>query len=150
MLSMLPREIQDYIVYLAGIDVAVCLCNEYVIKQLIHTQQKHFLDEEDFCDYVLYSFSGTTLEYLVENGYLTHLYLIQRKPPIHTTHYIEAAVEHNDILKLQLLDRILPKIMVPLSSKKYAIHHGFTEIVDWIQCKTPIEFINWYVKPANV
>lgn len=132
----LPQEIQDKILMLTELDIAVIFNNLYVIKKLL---------KEIEWDDILLNNSGNTIKYLYYKKWNIKNLNVYASP--HSTRiYIDYAIISNDILKVKMIDKIFKKpSMVSISSRDYAEKNNFNEITSWIKTNKPISFIGYLI-----
>jgi hypothetical protein len=137
-IKSLPTELIDYITELCGLDVGILTENDYVIRKLL--KRMCWQDILETC-------SGITIQYLRDmNHDPLDFAPVKRLPPCHTTLFLDSAVSSNDILKLQMIESLMPNTSVSSEMKKYAVNHCDKDIVDWIDINRPVHFIGNLVK----
>jgi hypothetical protein len=140
----LPVEIQDHIIYLAGLNTAIKLDNKYVINKIINELKISACDDiEELHDNIFTFYTGNEIEYLYKNDFLNKLVISKMatmRTPYSIIYYLSFGVENNDLKKLEIIDSLFPKSVINVNSKKHALSHGYSDVVSWININRPSTF----------
>lgn len=137
----LPTEIIDYIIYLSDLETAIKCDNNFIVK-------KYLVDNQISWEDILYQFNGTVITYLYNNNInIKELQEFQSSfIPIYHPSIFESAIKNNDLFKMEMLEKLLPKSIIDKELFEYAKQVNYTEIINWIQINRPVFFINNYTK----
>ncbi len=141
MQSNLPIELIEYIIYLSDLETAINCKNNYVIKKYL---RNHCISWED----ILYKYSGKVIEYLYNNNInIKELKEFQQSfIPIYHPSIFDSAIKNQDFLKMEMLEKLLPKSMIDIEAFDYAKRMNYYEIIKWIKINRPVLFLNHYTK----
>lgn len=136
-----PQEVQDKILLLTNLNIAIIFNNLYVIKKLLL-----FKDWDD----ILLNYSGNTIKYLYYKKWNINNLNIHAAPDF-TNSYIDNGIIYNDILKVKMIDKIFKKSsMVSISSRDYAEKNKFIKILSWIKINKPVSFIGYLIGGKDI
>ncbi len=143
-------EIQDHIIYLAGLNTAIKLDNKYVINKIINELKISACDDtEEIYDNIFTFYTGNEIEYLYKNDFLNKLVISKMaamRTPYSIIYYLSFGVENNDLKKLEIIDTLFPKSVIDINSKKHALSHGYSDIVSWINTNRPMSSLGLLTK----
>jgi hypothetical protein len=144
-MNPLPTEIIQYIIYLSGLDTAIKCKNDFIVKKIL--KDKYFSWED-----IIYNCNGATLEYLYNNNiHIQELKEFQKSfiPGCHVSIF-NSAIEKRDILKMKIIEKILPKSVIDNKAFEYAKNLKYNEIIEWCKINRPVMFGSFYTKQFNV
>lgn len=143
----IPVEIQDYIIYLSGLDNAIKLNNKYVISKIISELKRNFENDSiEMYNEIFCSYSGQTIEFLYKNNYLDKNIIKKMNNtfiPSCTTEYLDSAVLNSDLKKLQTIDLLFPKSVIDYTCISKNTKNN---ILEWISKNRPCKFGHLLIK----
>lgn len=137
-LPVLPVEIVDKIVFYAGFNVAYSLNNKHVMNKII----QQFKDKE--WELIFKEADGYLIRYLYDRN-INRSKLEEFKEyfsPYYDSDIYHIAVENDDLVKIEMIDKILPNSSV--HEKTYNL--ASEKVKEWVDKTRPNFFISVYTK----
>jgi hypothetical protein len=124
MKAKLPKEIEDYIVYLSGLEVSCKLYNIEISRKILKRDRISF-------ERLLLNFSGKDIDFLIKNNLVNNQELDKFKTESKyiTGAYLDFAIVENDIKKCELIYNIAPH---SVCSNRF-VHTSCKNIQDFVK-----------------
>lgn len=139
-ISRLPYEIREYIIYVGGLELAVVLECDYVIRKITKEQKLSWKE--------ILKMDTNVIKYFYAKKY-KYDELIQFNNtmiPYRYTAFLDDAITQNDTNKLEILDSIVPRLICTTDVYEYAKNRDLTKVVEWININRPATFLHLRTK----